>query len=141
MSNKRVPHPGISSVHSSKIAPECVAMSAVRTQFIHTKSFGGHRLACSAFIIGTRLTLPLQHADNSVEGPSNVNVTFRNSTQSDLVGMKRPYPQLRQTQKTVHCSKRRTATCQLQIRLQIVLGQSKSTPKQDRARMCGYVSC
>ena len=44
-------------------------MSAVRTQFIHTKSFGGHRLACSAFIIGTRLTLPLQHADNNVEGP------------------------------------------------------------------------
>ena len=69
-----------------------------------------------------------QHTDNNVEGPSNVNVTFRNSTQTDLVGMKRPYPQLRQTQKTVHCSKRRTATCQLQIRLQFVLGQSKSTP-------------
>ena len=56
----------IRSIQSSKLTQISMAVSAARTQSIHTKSFGGHRLACSAFIRRARNTLPPRHADNNV---------------------------------------------------------------------------
>ena len=66
MQDMQVHHIAIRSIQSSKLTQISMAVSAVRTQSIHTKSFGGHRLACSAFIRRARTTLPLRHADNNV---------------------------------------------------------------------------